>query len=174
MRLGVGEILRLAHKQKSKNGKIEVLRHYAKTQPAFGTFLQMVFDPRIKFLLPPGELEFNPLLNAAETVGRGAFWQHLRTMDKFMEGGSHPGLTEEQRVVLFRQLLETIDPLDAEAAMAMKDKRLPFKSLTYALLSEAFPQALPAEVEPVTQKIKKAFGGGKKKTEDNTEGEDED
>jgi hypothetical protein len=48
-------------------------------------------------------------------------------------------MTSMRREQLFIQLLEALDPDDAELIIAMKDKSSPYKNLTKKLVMETFP-----------------------------------
>ena len=141
----IGEILRTISLKKTKKEKIDFLQQERIRTPAFAAYLRHVFDPQLRFLLPPGEMEYTPMLNASDTVGRGAFFQHLKRLYIFIEGG-HDLITQEQRVKLWVNLLESIDPIDAEAAQSMKDKKLPY-GIPRKLIEDAYPGFLPAAKE---------------------------
>ena len=53
--------------------------------------------------------------------------------------GELPNMTSMRREQLFIQLLEALDPDDAELIIAMKDKSSPYKNLTKKLVMETFP-----------------------------------
>lgn len=142
-RMGIGETLYAASVAKTKAEKIEVLQ---KNQtPTFALYLKYVFDPNVKFLLPTGDIKYKPNLTAVQENGANFFLQQLRRIYIFVEnGGSLHMLDDEQRKNLFVKMLESVEPLDAEAAIAMKDKKLPFK-LSRKLIEDAFPGFLPPD-----------------------------
>ena len=45
-----------------------------------------------------------------------------------------------RRETMFIEFLEAVDPLDAKLLLAAKSKKLPFKSVTKKLVTEAFPE----------------------------------
>lgn len=133
MKLGIGEILKNAAEKKTAQEKIEYLR--ANFNPTLGTILQGAYDDGVVWDLPPGAPPYKP----SELVDQeGQLYTSARRLYLFAVGG-HDTLKPIKREALFIEMLETISPLDAEVLVAMKDKKLPHKSLTKKLISEAFP-----------------------------------
>ena len=133
MQLGIGEILKNAAEKKTAQDKIEYLR--ANFNPTLGTILQGAYDDGVVWDLPPGVPPYKP----SELVDQeGQLYTSARRLYLFAVGG-HDTLKPIKREALFIEMLETISPLDAEVLVAMKDKKLPHKSLTKKLISEAFP-----------------------------------
>jgi hypothetical protein len=139
MRLGIAEVLELASKEKTKQEKIAVL--HKNDIPALRTILKYTFDPNIKWLLPKGKIEFTPNgLTEQETVLNA----EARRLYLFVEGG-HGNLKQAKREWLFRLLLENVDPADAALLIAIKDKKMPYKGITKALVEEAYPGLIEEE-----------------------------
>ena len=61
----------------------------------------------------------------------------------FIENGS-PNLSQAKREMLFVGLLETIDPEDAKLLLAVKNKEIPYPTITKKLVNDAFPGFLKA------------------------------
>jgi len=138
MKLGVAEILKNASKLKSRNDKINYLRTN-KSLP-LKQVLQYCFDPNIKWALPEG---FPPFRSNDKLVDQESmFYNEARRLYLFIEGG-HPTLKQTRREQLFIELLETLDPNDANMLCSIKDKKMPFKGITYKLTKETFPDILP-------------------------------
>lgn len=112
---------------------VQALR--AADHPVIRKLLYYAFDPRVKFLLPEGAPPFKPC-DFLDQEGR--FYTEVRKLYLFIEGGN-PNLTKFKREVLFVQLLESIGKEDAELLIAIKDKTLPYKTITKKVVSEAFP-----------------------------------
>lgn len=138
MRLSMSEILSQASEIKSKKARIEFLqRNYS---PQLHKLLEYAFNPDIKFALPPGIPPFQKL----ETFeAQGMLYSEIRKLYIFVEG-MHPGLDAKgregalRRESLFITMLEAIDPEDAELLCSVKDKKIPYKGITYKLVKEAF------------------------------------
>ena len=48
---------------------------------------------------------------------------------------------------MFIQLLERLDPKDAEILLAIKDQKLSYRGLTYKLVRDTWPDILPEQAE---------------------------
>jgi Family of unknown function (DUF6433) len=137
MKVGMAEFLEKVSKLKKKEEKIEALRHNDSYQ--LRSVLQGAFDPRVKFLLPPGDPPYKVNdLNDQE----GVLLREIRKLAYFVEG-PYPGLKQVKREQMFIELLENVAPADAKLLLAMKEKKLPFKGLTEEMVKEAFPGLLP-------------------------------
>lgn len=145
MQPSISEILAKVDSTKKVADKVSLLqKHYS---PVLIEILRHAFDPSIKFLLPEGEPPYRPsLLHESQ----GALFTQARKLYLFVEGG-HPTLTQIKREVLFIEFLETLDPLDAKLIIAVKDKKLPYKSIDVKLVRKAFPNFLPIEPSSAEQ-----------------------
>lgn len=133
MRLGIAEVLKKVSEQKTKEEKIEMFRK--NDSSAIRTILKYALDPTIKWALPPGTPPYKP---APYLDQQSMLYQEARRLYLFIEGGN-PGLTPMKRETLFIGLIESIDPEDAKVVLAAKDKKLPVKGITAAIVNEAFP-----------------------------------
>ena len=52
-----------------------------------------------------------------------------------------------RRESMFIQLLERLDPIDAKIILAVKDRKLSYRGLTYKLVRDTWPDLLPEQVE---------------------------
>lgn len=133
MKVGVAETLKKIAALKTKEEKIRALRE--NDNFAIRTILQGAYDKNIKWLLPPGEVPYKKSnLEDLEHV----FYSECRKLYLFVEGGN-PGLSQLRRETLFIELMESISPADAELLTSVKDKKIPYKGITPALVKEAFP-----------------------------------
>ena len=133
MRLGIAEVLKSVAEQKTKEEKINVFRK--NDSSALRTILKFALDPAIKWALPPGDPPYKP---APYLDQQSMLYSEARRLYLFIEGGN-PALTPLKRETLFIGLLESIDPADAKVLLSAKDKKLPFKGITAAIVNEAFP-----------------------------------
>jgi hypothetical protein len=157
MKLSLSEILTKVEEAPSLEAKVQVLRtNYSQ---ALADVLQGCFDDRIRWLLPEGRVEYK----AQQAVGsEGNIYNETRRLYLFVEGG-HPSLSQARRETLFVQLLEQVCPADAELLLAIKDKFMPFPSMTVELFRAAYPNikiehdpkakrtAAPLMAKPVTE-----------------------
>lgn len=138
MQLGVSEILEQADAIDDEFQKIVYLRQNA-SKPIL-MVLQYALDPNIKWLLPPGmpAIVENKVPDGIDTM----LLSEARRMYLFVEGGL-PDLKPEKREVLFIQFLEMLSKKDIDLIANVKEKKLPYDSLTYDLVKKAFPNLLP-------------------------------
>lgn len=136
---GVAETLEKIAKMKSKKEKVEALR--ASDSFAIRTVLRGALDPRIKWILPEGTPPYKPNdLVDLENV----FIRECRKLMYFVEGPA-PNVKQIRRETMFIELLESVAPADATLLCSIKEKKLPWKGITVALVQEAFPDLLPEE-----------------------------
>jgi Family of unknown function (DUF6433) len=136
MKLGIAEIFKLIGNEKTKAGKIALIRqHYSPTMEAV---FQYALDSRIKWILPEGA---PPYRSTKGGDTQGMFYKESRRLYLFVEGValSNPNVKPQRREQLFVEFLETIDGEDAEVVLKMKEKKLP-NGITKKLVNEAIPQ----------------------------------
>jgi hypothetical protein len=129
--------LKEANSAKSKAKKIEVLHKYSDAN--LKTILGYTFDPGVKWLLPEGNPPYKPLEAHSDQESKLAY--EVKKLYLFVAGvtDAQKNLKQSRREQLFIQLLESVDPDDALLLLSMKDKTLPFKTITKTLVAEAFP-----------------------------------
>lgn len=133
VRKSISWILKFTSELKSEAEKIKCLQ--ANGGEEILTILRGAFDPSIKWLLPEGNAPYTPY----EFDGlEHALYSEIRRLHLFVEG-YNPGLNQVKRERLFIELLESIDPKDAEMMVAVKDKKLPWPGLTADIVLKAFP-----------------------------------
>lgn len=102
--------------------------------------LHATFHPDVKFLLPEGSPPYKKTDKNMDL--QGSLYRESRKMHYFIEGMSPP-LPQLKRETLFVQLLEVLDPDDAELVLGMKEKRMVYSGITYDLVYKTFPGMLP-------------------------------
>jgi len=133
MKKSIYSILKECAEPKQVKDRVELLQKNA--NPTLLMLLKYAFDPSIKFLLPEGDPPYKP----CEYVDQESrLYQEARKIYLFVEGGN-PNLTKFKRESLYIQFIEGIDKNDAILMLAIKDKKLPFKSLTADVIKKAFP-----------------------------------
>lgn len=133
MKRSIYNILKECSEPRSVKERVEKLQQYG--LPVVQQILKYAFDPKIKFLLPEGKPPFKPNTYVDQ---EGILFSEARKLYLFVEGGNN-NLTKFKREMLFIQFLEGIDKNDAELICAVKDKRLPFKSINEQIVKQAFP-----------------------------------
>lgn len=133
MKKSIYNVLKECAEPKEINKRVELLQK--NSTPIILNILKFAFDPNIKFLLPEGDPPYKP----CEYVDQESrLYQEARKLYLFVEGGN-PNLTKFKRESLFIQFIEGIDKNDAILMLSVKDKNLPFKSLTKEVVKKAFP-----------------------------------
>lgn len=139
MRYGIAELLKKASEMKTDEERIAFLRQH-NTVP-LRTILQYAYDPNIKWLLPEGDVPYKPNEDIDQ---EGMLYVEARRLYLFIEGGN-ASLRQSRREMIFIQLLEALDKHDADLIVNAKDKKIPYKNITPALVRKAFPGLLPEE-----------------------------
>ena len=103
--------------------------------------LKYAFHPDIKFALPPGKPPYKTI-GSPDEYNPTYLYPNIRKFYLYIEGG-HDGLTQLRREQLFVQMLEGLHPKEAEVVIQIKDKKLNYRGLTYALVKTTFPEILP-------------------------------
>lgn len=139
MKYSIAEILERAMGGDKVNGKAALLQKY--DNPTLRKILKYTFSDKITFEgLPEGIPPYKPTnLNDVENV----IYAETRRLYLFTDGGN-PNLKQLRKEALFIELLENVDPKDAEILIGMKDKKLPekYKGITKAVVKKAFPDML--------------------------------
>ena len=132
----VHEVLDAVSKQKTKQKKIDVLREH--DSKALRYCLIWNYDESLKSALPDGEVPYTP--NPSPTPeATSKLASEYRTLYNFIEGGNYD-INNTRREVLFIQLLEAIDPGEAEVLCLVKDKKLAKKyRVSFPVVKEAYP-----------------------------------
>ena len=138
-------------KAKTREEKREVL----KKRENFATkaLLQLNFHPAVKWLLPPGAQPYTPSTEGDMTSN--SLHYEIKKLDYYTDPSPHSldELPMLRREAMFVGLLERLDPQDAVMMIAIKDKKLSYKGLTYKLVKDTWPELLPdVEEEPKVEK----------------------
>jgi hypothetical protein len=135
--VSMNELFDMVDKAKSKEQKIAMLHQHSGKQ--LKTFLGYVFDSNIKWLIPEGTPPWKKSEDDANLL-RGRIWQDFRLLQHFNSTGPYPTMKQGKREELFISFLGSIHPDDATLLCFVKDnRRLPQKTVTRALIKEAFP-----------------------------------
>ena len=111
--------------------------------PTLVKVLEYAFHPGYKWLIT--EIPHNyKLPDVLPGISFGQLSTELRRIYLFQEG--HPtalAITDARRQELLLQLLEAMEPREAEVLMGIMRKDLGVPGLTYRFVKECFPQMLP-------------------------------
>lgn len=133
MQIGLCEFLEKVSKLKRTQEKVDALR--SNDSYPLRVILQAAFDPKVKWLIPEG----NPPYKPNDLVDQ----EHVLISDArkilYFIAGFHDNLNQMKREQMFIEMLEAVDPKDAELLLAIKEKKLPFKGITIQHVTEALP-----------------------------------
>lgn len=144
-RLGIAEIFSEISKIKDPQERQNALGSCAGNQ-AIMQILHATFHPEVKFLLPDGAPPFTKLDKGVDA--QGTLYREAKKLYIFIDGLA-PEIHQLKRETLFVQMLEALDPDDADLLLGVKDKKMIYPGITYDLVAKTFPGLLPegGEVE---------------------------
>ena len=140
MIFSISEILKKADDLKAPADKVKVLQIF--DNPVLRQILKCCFDPSIKFLLPKGEVLYSP---SKSHENQNVLYSLSKKLYIYIDGHSPANLKQKRREFLFTEFLSSIDAKDAELMVSIKDKKMPYKSLTKTIVKRAFPGLLENE-----------------------------
>lgn len=130
----ISEIITEAAKFEDDQERVDFLR---KNDVApLRVLLQYALDSRVRWLLPEGEIPYKP--NKEYPDLHGMLYSRARTLYLFVENSKAPAMTIEKRVTLWRQLLETVLPEDAEFLERIRNGQV-WKTINKKVVNRAFP-----------------------------------
>jgi hypothetical protein len=132
----VSEVIKRVSSAKTKEEKIEILRHYDNI--ALRTVLIWNFDDRVTSLIPEGQVPYTPN-DAPEDTEHSRLDHEWKKFNYFVKGVTN--LPQTKREVMFIQLCESLHKTEAEILCLIKDKQLHKNyRITKAVVKEAFPE----------------------------------
>ena len=136
MELLISEILDKVSKIKSKKDKVKFLQD--NNTDSLRMVLKSAFDPKIKWLLPEGDVPYKRN-DAPEGTEHSVLAYEARKLYHFMEGGN-ADINQNKRETMFVQMLEGLHESEADVLCAAKDKVLhkKYKGLSVPVIKEAF------------------------------------
>ena len=131
----VSEVIQRVSNAKTRDEKIEILRHYDST--ALRSVLIWNFDPRVESVFPEGEVPYTPN-DAPAGTEHTRLIHEWRKFNHFVKGVSD--ISQTKREVMYIQLLESLHQSEAEILCLIKDKQLHKRfKITKVVVQEAFP-----------------------------------
>lgn len=102
------------------------------------TLLQYALDSRVRWLLPEGEIQYKP--NKEYPDLHGMLYSRARTLYIFVEGRA-PEMSIEKRTKMWRELLETVLPEDADFLERIRTHNV-WKTINKKVVNRAFPNLI--------------------------------
>jgi len=145
------ETLDLVGRAKTREEKRQVLAD--RDNFATRALLQLNYHPDVKWHLPAGAPPYTPGQVADSTPNSLHF--EVKKLDYYVDPSPHD-LPMLRRESMFVELLERVDPNDAKLIIAVKDRKLSYKGLSYKLVKDTWPDLLPdIEEKEDTPPVKK-------------------
>ena len=129
----VVEVLGLVEETKGKQSKIDILKQFTGRND-IKYALKAAFDPRVVFTLPDG-LPDGFVVGDPDTpegamdMAPERFIRVFKRMQYWVEGGSAQA-SQSKREEIYLNTLRSLEKSEAEFLVAIKDKTMPFKSVT--------------------------------------------
>ena len=135
----VSEVLEEASKIIKKSDRIVFLRH--NKTPGLTDILRINFDDTVVSALPAGAPSYK-----RDDAPKGYEYTRLNkayTQFKyFFKGPVANGMKPLKREGLFLNLLESLNPEEADLLVAAKDKNMKYKGITKKMVNETFPNLI--------------------------------
>jgi len=129
------EILGLVEETKGKQSKVDILKEYV-GRADVKYALKAAFDPRVEFTLPDG-LPDNVVIGDPDTpvgamdMAPERFIRIYKRMQYWVKGGlANSTSKQSKQEEIFLNTLRSLEKSEAEFLMEIKDKKMPFKSVT--------------------------------------------
>ena len=147
----VHEILTEIEEIKSRSNKIEHFRTKFGDHVPLLRILKMGFCETIIPTVPPGKPPFNE--EEVDGPNRESLWSYVGNFPVFVRSGQSMKMRAIQIERMFIEMLEAIDPKEANTVILAKDKELTTRwpSITIELVREAFPSLEIKTSEPVQE-----------------------
>lgn len=138
-RLGISEILIKASSAKTREERVTILKQ--NDSNVLRGILKLVYTPGVHWLLPEG----HPTHRFNDMPGQeGNLYSEWKRFYLFFPGGNN-NLDQRKRELIFVQVLESIDPKDADLICFLKDGIMPYDNLEYDVIDDAFPGLVPSQ-----------------------------
>lgn len=104
---------------------------------------ELAYHPNYQWLITEMPVEYK-IPDTLPGISRCQLSTEIRKLYLFRKGDSTAEkLTDQKRKQLLLQLIESLEPREAEVVIGILSKDLGVKGLNYKFIKEAFPQLLP-------------------------------
>ena len=136
------EILALVEETKGKQSKIDILKQFTSRNDVKYA-LKAAFDDRVQFTLPEGLPEGTQIGDpdtpeGAMDIAPERFIRVFKRMQYWVKGGLANSTSKvAKQEEIFLNTLRSLEKSEAEFLLAIKDKTMPFKSVTKEICEDA-------------------------------------
>jgi len=131
----VSEIIQRVSNAKTRDEKIEILRHY--DSPALRSVLIWNFHSKVESALPEGDVPYTPN-DAPIGTEHTKLLHEWKKFNYFVKGVTD--IKQTKREIMYIQMLESLHHSEAELMCVLKDKQLHKRyKITKVVVQEAFP-----------------------------------
>ena len=134
---GVAEILKGVNEKATEQERQDVLAGHWPNVTMLKVLRGFWADDQI-LDLPAGTPPYTPAKKSQDL--QGSLYREIKKMYIFLPETNAKRTRKEQ---LFIEMLEVLDPDDAELIVAMKDRKMPYENITEDLVRKTFPDLLP-------------------------------
>lgn len=130
--------------EQAKNKKDRMAIIEKNLSPTLVKILELTFHPKYQWKVKELPENYKVPTDMLPGITYDNMNSQLRRLYMFLEGdGTAEQLTETRRNQLLIQMLESIEPREAEIILGIFQKDQQVKGLDYKFVKEAFPQLLP-------------------------------
>lgn len=140
--LTISEILQLVQDAPTRDERMALIKKH--NCLALRDVLKGGLDDSITWILPTGTPPYRKDTKSPTGLHPSTLHRQSPRLRYFITGGPGERLTPAKREKLFIEILESVDPKDAELLIAMKDKQLKklYSCLTKSLVKAVFPNLI--------------------------------
>lgn len=139
--LAISEIVNATIALESKEDKAAYLKRNQSKQ--LRDILKIMYDKSLELLIPNTAPPYTP---SEFPDSHGLLYREARKLTYFVKGYDGDSLDAPRREVVFIQMLESVDPMDAELLVKMLAQK-PLKGLPASVINMAFPGLVPEKVK---------------------------
>lgn len=136
MNYSIYELFEQVSKADEKD-KPALLQKHANESKAFAIIVDLTFNPKWKWLLPPGSPPYHPSPKEADL--QNVLKLESRKLQYFVNTPQGNVMKPLRREMMFIELLESVDFYDSKLLLSVKEKKLPFNGVTVKHIKKAFP-----------------------------------
>ena len=137
----VFEILSEINKQKSNDLKLKTLKEKYYDHTPLHRILKMNYCDTIISMLPEGTPPFTSNENT-ESPARSSVWEYLQVFPTIVRSTQSLKMKPLQIERSFIEMLQAVDPAEANVICLAKDKKLKIPGITKKLVSDTFPNLI--------------------------------